>query len=164
MSCPYVARAIIGMTLPHNVTAPAAGVVADTLSQRAPTTNPFLMKIKKSDDRHVQRIRHKHGRRPYLAVGVSGDSDSLLELEPTRSKDRGLLPNNIDSIQTVGTLKTLYTLPPWQTCSFRHQRVLWEDFSHVAITAQKLLTCISTVVKPILVARRKKPALQGRGK
>ena len=29
-------------------------------------------------------------------MGVSGDSESLLELEPTRSKDRGLLSYNID--------------------------------------------------------------------
>ena len=43
----------------------------------------------------MQRIRYKQGRRPYLAVGVSGDSDSLLELEPTRSKYRGLLSYNI---------------------------------------------------------------------
>ena len=60
-----------------------------TFSERAPTTNTFLTKSKTSDDRHVQQIRHKHGRRSYPAVGVSGDSDSLLELEPNRSKDKG---------------------------------------------------------------------------
>ena len=67
------------------------------ISERAPTTNPFFMKSKKSDDRHVQRIRHKHSRCPYLAVGVSGDSDSLLELQPTWYKGRGLLSYNIDA-------------------------------------------------------------------
>ena len=45
----------------------------------------------------MQRIRHKHSQRPYLVVGVSGYYDSLLELEPTRSNDRGLLSHNIDS-------------------------------------------------------------------
>ena len=72
-----------------------------TVSERAPTTNPFLTKSKKSDDRHMQRIRHKHGRRSYLSVGVGGDSQSLLELGPIRSKCRGLLSYNIDSIQTM---------------------------------------------------------------
>ena len=43
---------------------------AVTFSGRAPTTSSFLTKSKKSDDRHEQRIRHKHGRRPYLAVSV----------------------------------------------------------------------------------------------
>ena len=71
---------------------------AVTFSIRAPTTNPFLTKSKKSDDRHVQRIRHKHGRCSYLSVGVGGDSQSLLEREPTRSKDRGLLSYNIDTL------------------------------------------------------------------
>ena len=59
--------------------------------------NPFLTKSKKSDDRHVQRIRHRHGRRSYLSVGVGGDSQSILEREPIRSKDKGLLSYNIDS-------------------------------------------------------------------
>ena len=56
-------------------------------------------KSKKSDDRHVQGIRYKHGLRSYLSVGVggeSGDSESLLEREATRSKVRSLLSYNID--------------------------------------------------------------------
>ena len=100
------------------------------LSEHAPTTNPFLTKSKKSDDRHVlvdphlcselapvlegygSRRRHprkgtivdrasvvfvtqqKHDRRSYLSVGVGGDSHSLLEREPTRSKDGGLRSYN----------------------------------------------------------------------
>ena len=67
---------------------------AVTFSERTPTTNPFLTKIKKSDDQNVQRIRHKHGRRSYLSVGVGSNSQSLLEWDPTRSKDRALLSYN----------------------------------------------------------------------
>ena len=63
---------------------------AVTFSERAPTTNPFLTKSKKSADRQGQRMRQKHGRRSYLSVGVGGDSHGLLEREPTRSNDRGL--------------------------------------------------------------------------
>ena len=47
-------------------------------------------------DRHVHRKLHKHGRRSYLSVGTFGDSQSLLEREPLRSKDRGLFSYNID--------------------------------------------------------------------
>ncbi len=64
---------------------------AVTFSERTPTTNPFLANSKKSDDRHVQRIRQKHGRRSCPSVGIGGDSQSLLERELTRSKDRALL-------------------------------------------------------------------------
>ena len=46
----------------------------------------------------MQRTRPKHGRRSYLSVGIGGDSQSLLEREPLRCKDRGLLSYNIDSI------------------------------------------------------------------
>ena len=52
--------------------------------------------VKKSDDQHVQRTRPKHGRRSYISVGIGGDSQSLLEGEPLRSKDKGLLSYNID--------------------------------------------------------------------
>ena len=58
----------------------------------------FLTNSKKSDDRHVQRTRPKHGRRSYLSEGIGGDSERLLEREPLRSKDRGLLSYNIDII------------------------------------------------------------------
>ena len=77
----------------------ADGVVqwpAVTFSERAPTTNPFLTNSKKPDGRHVQRTRQKHGRRSYLSVDIGGDSQSLLEPEPTWSKDRCLLSYNID--------------------------------------------------------------------
>ena len=74
---------------------------AVTFSEHAPTMNPFLTKSKKSDDQRVQQIRHKHGRRSYLSVGVRGDSQSLLEREPTRSKDRGLLSYNIQGVDTL---------------------------------------------------------------
>ena len=69
---------------------------AVTFSERAPTTNPFLMNSKRSDERHVQRTRQKHGRRSYLSVGIGGDSQSLLEREPTWGKEWGLLSYNID--------------------------------------------------------------------
>ena len=62
--------------------------------------NPFLTKSSKSDDQHVQQIRHKHGRRTYLSVGVGGDSQSLLEQEPIRSKDSCLLSYNIEETYT----------------------------------------------------------------
>ena len=39
---------------------------------------------------------HKHGRSSYLSVGTGGDVQTLLEAEPLRSKDRGLLTYNID--------------------------------------------------------------------
>ena len=38
------------------------------LSERTPTANPVLTKSEKSDDRHMQRIRRKHGRRLYLSM------------------------------------------------------------------------------------------------
>ena len=67
---------------------PEEGVVsmARCYLQRA-CSHHVLTKSKKSDDWHVQQIWHKHGRRSYLSDGVGGDSQSLLEREPTRSKD-----------------------------------------------------------------------------
>ena len=65
--------------------------LAVTVNERAPTINPFLTKSAKAVDRHVQRIRYKHSRRSYLAVGVSDDSHNRLELELIRPKDRDLL-------------------------------------------------------------------------
>ena len=65
------------------------------LSANAPT-NPFLINSKKSDNRHVQRTRPKHGRRSYLSEGIGCGSQSLLEWEPLRSKYRGLLSYNIE--------------------------------------------------------------------
>ena len=45
----------------------------------------------------MHRKLHKHGRRSYLSVGTFGDSQSFLEREPLRSKDRGLFSYNIDT-------------------------------------------------------------------
>ena len=42
----------------------------------------------------MQITRQKHGRRSYLSVVIGSDSQSLLERETTRSKDRGLLSYN----------------------------------------------------------------------
>ena len=39
---------------------------------------------------------HKHGRGSYLSDGSRGDSQSPVEPEPLRSKDRGLPTYNID--------------------------------------------------------------------
>ena len=86
---------------------------AVTFSERTPTTNSFLTKIKKSDDRHVQRIRHEHDRRSYLSLDVGCDSHSRLELKHIRSKDRGLLSYNIDVVN-----RNSYSL----FCKHRHDR------------------------------------------
>ena len=47
----------------------------------------------------MHQTRHKHGRCSYLSDGICGDSQSLLEPEPLRSKDRGLSFYNIDDRQ-----------------------------------------------------------------
>ena len=44
----------------------------------------------------MHRKGQKHGRSSYLSVGTGSDSQSLLEAEPLRSKDRGLFTYNID--------------------------------------------------------------------
>ena len=69
---------------------------AVTFGVRVPNTNEFLTNSKKIRDGHVHRTRHKHDRRSYLSDGIGGDSQSLLERERLRSKDRGLLSYNID--------------------------------------------------------------------
>ena len=46
------------------------------------------------------QTRHKQGRRSYLSDGIGCASQSLLEPEPLRSKDRGLFSYNIDIIIT----------------------------------------------------------------
>ena len=60
----------------------------------------------------MHQTLHKHGRRAYLSNGIGGDSQSLLEPEPLRSKDRALLSYNIE-IET-------YEQRPWhrQPCLF----------------------------------------------
>ena len=55
-----------------------------------------LTNIKKIRDRYMHQTRHKHGRRSYLSDGIGGDSQSLLERDPLRSKDRGLFSYNIE--------------------------------------------------------------------
>ena len=91
---------------------------AVTFSERASTTNPFLTKSTKSDDRHVQQIRQKRGRRSYLSVGVGGDSQSLLEREPTRSKERGLLSYNIDECNAGVLYESIFATNMYFKLSF----------------------------------------------
>ena len=68
---------------------------AVTFSVCAPTTNPFLTNGKKIRRSKRATNTRKHGRRSYLSVGIGGDSQSLLEREPLRSKAMGLLSYNI---------------------------------------------------------------------
>ena len=70
-------------------------LAAVTFSVRTPTTNPFLMNSKTSDDRNVLQTHIN----TYFSDGTCGDSQSLVEREPLRSKDRGLLTYNIDIIK-----------------------------------------------------------------
>ena len=46
---------------------------------------------------------HKHGRGSYLSDGIRGDSQSPIEAEPLRSKDRGLFTYNIEIYVLAGT-------------------------------------------------------------
>ena len=64
--------------------------------QRTPMTNPFLTNSKKIRRSKRATNTHKHGRSSYLSVDTGGDDQGLLEAEPLRSKDRGLLTYNID--------------------------------------------------------------------
>ena len=66
---------------------------------RTPTTNPFLTNSKKIRRSKRATNTHKHGRRSYLSDDTRGDSQSLLEREPLRSKDRGLHTYNIDVLE-----------------------------------------------------------------
>ena len=96
----------------NGVLVPAAGVLqwrAVTVSKHAPTMNPFLTKCKTSDDRHVQPIRS------YLAIGVG-----YLELEPIRSKDRGLLTYNIDITSNKCSHMSLWCFLPSITSTHGH--------------------------------------------
>ena len=45
----------------------------------------------------VETNTHKHGRGSYLSDGTRGDSQSPVEAEPLRSKDRGFFSYNIDN-------------------------------------------------------------------
>ena len=72
-------------------------LAAVTFSVRTPTTNPFLTNIKQKIRRSKRATNtHKHGRRSYLSDGIGGDSKSLLEREPLRSKDSVIFSYNID--------------------------------------------------------------------
>ena len=64
--------------------------------QRTPTTNPFLTNSKKIRRSKRATNTHKHGRGSYLSDGTCGGSQSHVEREPLRSKDRGLFTYNID--------------------------------------------------------------------
>ena len=65
------------------------------LGNAAPPRIRFLRIVKKSDGRNMLQT-HKHGRGSYLSDGTRGDSQSPVEAEPLRSKDRGLPTYNID--------------------------------------------------------------------
>ena len=85
----------------NGVAAPVAGIVSMArcyLKRTCSHHESVFDRVKKSDDRHVQRTLQKHGRRSCLFVDIGGDSQSLLEREPTRSKDRGLLSYNIQCV------------------------------------------------------------------
>ena len=71
--------------------------------QRTPTTNPFFTNSKKIRRSKHATNTHKHGRGSYLSDGTHGDSQSHVERQPLRSKDRGLFTYNIDDrlIQTT---------------------------------------------------------------
>ena len=45
----------------------------------------------------MHRTRHKHVQRSYLSDGIGGDSQSLLERESLRSKDKGLLSDSYNT-------------------------------------------------------------------
>ena len=77
---------------------------AVTFGERAPNTNRFWRRVNNPPS---VRIRQKHGRRSYLSVGVDGDTHTLLELEPFRSKDRGLLSYNIDMSMPIYNIRAL---------------------------------------------------------
>ena len=98
--------------------------LAVTFSERTPTTNPFLTNNKKIRDRHVHRTRHKHGRRSYLSDGIGGDSQSLLEREPLRSKYRGLLSCFFDRLMNMkGMIPWVRSNPILFTYSFLYCRL-----------------------------------------
>ena len=61
---------------------------------------------------------HKHGRGSYLSVGIGGDSQSLVEREPSRSKDRGLLSYNIDVWLQFGIRTDKYQT--WRSTHIAH--------------------------------------------
>ena len=65
--------------------------------QRTPTTNPFFTNSKKIRRSKHATNTHKHGRGSYLSDGIRGDSQSPVEAEPLRSKDRGLFTYNKDT-------------------------------------------------------------------
>ena len=72
---------------------------AVTFNEHASTTNPFLTKSKNLNltiDTCNEYDTNTVDTSSYLSVDVGGDSQSLLEWEPTWSKDRSLLSYNID--------------------------------------------------------------------
>ena len=69
--------------------------------QRTPTTNPFFTNSKKIRRSKHATNTHKHGRGSYLSDGTRGDSQSPVEAEPLRSKDRGFFSYNIDKEKSL---------------------------------------------------------------
>ena len=84
----------------------------------------------------MQQIRQKHDRRSYLSVGIGGDSQSLLEREPTRSKDRGLLSyNNIivmdhTSNHVHSNHFDVFSMYLYPVCSKKHNKQISHDLRH----------------------------------
>ena len=66
--------------------------------QHTPTTNPFFTNSKKIRRSKHATNTHKHGRGSYLSDGTRGDSQSPVEADPLRSKNRGFFSYNIDMI------------------------------------------------------------------
>ena len=114
--------------------------------QRTPTTNPFLTNSKKIRRSKHATNTHKHGRGSYLSEGTRGDSQSLVEAEPLRSKDRGLFTYNIDPSHLLFSLTpslshiTASSLPP-APCSLRPSHLL---FSRAAAPRCLLASCRAT--------------------
>ena len=67
------------------------------LGNAPPPRIRFFTKSKKIRRSKHATNTHKHGRGPYLSDGTRGDSQSPVEAEPLRSKDRGLFTYNIDA-------------------------------------------------------------------
>ena len=68
------------------------------LGNAPPPRIRFLRIVKKIRRSKHATNTHKHGRGSYLSDGTRGDSQSPVEAEPLRSKDRGLFTYNRNAI------------------------------------------------------------------
>ena len=66
------------------------------LGNAPPPRIRFLRIVKKIRRSKHATNTHKHGRGSYLSDGTRGDSQSPVEAEPLRSKDRGVFSYNIE--------------------------------------------------------------------